>query len=242
MSMENIFVSEIMDNWLAVQEKITAAAERSKRNIQDITVVAVSKLQPVSKIEAAIQCGITDFGENYPEQAVEKIHHFAGNTQIRWHMIGHLQSRKAPIVASDFSMFHSLDRLSIAARLENQLEAVNRILPVLLEVNISSEVSKSGWDMRTMSFESWLGEVNQITKLPRLRIQGLMTMPPFDTQPEQSRVYFHQLSELRDRLKNEFPGLELKHLSMGTSQDYEVAVEEGATLVRIGTAILGHRQ
>ncbi|HPC06786.1 MAG TPA: YggS family pyridoxal phosphate-dependent enzyme, partial [Anaerolineaceae bacterium] len=232
----------IRDNLQSVQEKIAAAAKRSKRNIRDITVVAVSKLQPVAKIEAAIQCGITDFGENYPEQAVEKIHHFAGNKQIRWHMIGHLQSRKASIVASEFSMFHSLDRLSIAARLENQLEAVNRILPVLLEVNISGEISKAGWDLRTMSFEHWIDEVNQITKLPSLRIQGLMTMPPFDTQPEQSRIYFHQLSELRNRLIKVFPGLELKHLSMGTSQDYEVAVEEGATLVRIGTAILGHRQ
>ncbi|MBP8856955.1 MAG: YggS family pyridoxal phosphate-dependent enzyme [Anaerolineaceae bacterium] len=240
--MDNIYVSEIRDNWQAVQEKIAAAAKRSKRNIRDITVVAVSKLQPVAKIEAAIQCGITDFGENYPEQAVEKIHHFAGNKQIRWHMIGHLQSRKASIVASEFSMFHSLDRLSIAARLANQLEAVNRILPVLLEVNISGEISKAGWDLRTMSFEHWIDEVNQITKLPSLRIQGLMTMPPFDTQPEQSRIYFHQLSELRNRLIKVFPGLELKHLSMGTSQDYEVAVEEGATLVRIGTAILGHRQ
>jgi hypothetical protein len=240
--MDNIYVSEIRDNWQAVQEKIAAAAKRSKRNIRDITVVAVSKLQPVAKIEAAIQCGITDFGENYPEQAVEKIHHFAGNKQIRWHMIGHLQSRKASIVASEFSMFHSLDRLSIAARLENQLETVNRILPVLLEVNISGEISKAGWDLRTMSFEHWIDEVNQITKLPSLRIQGLMTMPPFDTQPEQSRIYFHQLSELRNRLIKVFPGLELKHLSMGTSQDYEVAVEEGATLVRIGTAILGHRQ
>lgn len=240
--MDNIYVSEIRDNLQSVQEKIAAAAKRSKRNIRDITVVAVSKLQPVAKIEAAIQCGITDFGENYPEQAVEKIHHFAGNKQIRWHMIGHLQSRKASIVASEFSMFHSLDRLSIAARLENQLEAVNRILPVLLEVNISGEISKAGWDLRTMSFEHWIDEVNQITKLPSLRIQGLMTMPPFDTQPEQSRIYFHQLSELRNRLIKVFPGLELKHLSMGTSQDYEVAVEEGATLVRIGTAILGHRQ
>lgn len=240
--MDNIYVSEIRDNWQAVQEKIAAAAKRSKRNIRDITVVAVSKLQPVAKIEAAIQCGITDFGENYPEQAVEKIHHFAGNKQIRWHMIGHLQSRKASIVASEFSMFHSLDRLSIAARLANQLEAVNRILPVLLEVNISGEISKAGWDLRTMSFEHWIDEVNQITKLPSLRIQGLMTIPPFDTQPEQSRIYFHQLSELRNRLIKVFPGLELKHLSMGTSQDYEVAVEEGATLVRIGTAILGHRQ
>lgn len=240
--MDNIYVSEIRDNWQAVQEKIAAAAKRSKRNIRDITVVAVSKLQPVAKIEAAIQCGITDFGENYPEQAVEKIHHFAGNKQIRWHMIGHLQSRKASIVASEFSMFHSLDRLSIAARLENQLEAVNRIMPVLLEVNISGEISKAGWDLRTMSFEHWIDEVNQITKLPSLRIHGLMTMPPFDTQPEQSRIYFHQLSELRNKLIKVFPGLELKHLSMGTSQDYEVAVEEGATLVRIGTAILGHRQ
>ena len=240
--MDNIYVSEIRDNLQSVQEKIVAAAKRSKRNIRDITVVAVSKLQPVAKIEAAIQCGITDFGENYPEQAVEKIHHFAGNKQIRWHMIGHLQSRKASIVASEFSMFHSLDRLSIAARLANQLEAVNRILPVLLEVNISGEISKAGWDLRTMSFEHWIDEVNQITKLPSLRIQGLMTMPPFDTQPEQSRIYFHQLSELRNRLIKVFPGLELKHLSMGTSQDYEVAVEEGATLVRIGTAILGHRQ
>lgn len=240
--MDNIYVSEIRDNWQAVQEKIAAAAKRSKRNIRDITVVAVSKLQPVAKIEAAIQCGITDFGENYPEQAVEKIHHFAGNKQIRWHMIGHLQSRKASIVASEFSMFHSLDRLSIAARLENQLETVNRILPVLLEVNISGEISKAGWDLRTMSFEHWIDEVNQITKLPSLRIHGLMTMPPFDTQPEQSRIYFHQLSELRNKLIKVFPGLELKHLSMGTSQDYEVAVEEGATLVRIGTAILGHRQ
>jgi pyridoxal phosphate enzyme (YggS family) len=240
--MEENLLIEIRKNWQAVQEKIAAAANRSNRNIQDITVIAVSKLQPVARVEAAIQCGITDFGENYPEQAIEKIEHFAGNKNIRWHMIGHLQSRKVPIVASKFSMFHSLDRLSIAFRLEKQLEALNRCLPVLLEVNISGEVSKEGWDLRSMSFEHWIEEVNQITQLPHLLIEGLMTMPPFDTEAEQSRVYFRQLFEFRNRLREVFPGLQLKHLSMGTSQDYEVAVEEGATLVRIGTAILGARK
>ncbi len=239
--MENIYLKEIRDNWKIVQEKISNAADRANRNIQDVIVIAASKLQPIAKIEAALQCGITDFGENYPEQAVEKIQYFTGNNDIRWHMIGHLQSRKASIVASKFTMYHSMDRLSIAARLENQLEAINRSLPVLLEVNISGEVSKGGWDLRTISFGQWTEEVNQIIQMPRLQIQGLMTMPPFDTEPEQSRVYFRQLFELQVKLQEEFPALALRHLSMGTSQDYEVAVEEGATLVRIGTAILGAR-
>lgn len=234
-------VEQIRVNWLNVQERIAAAAARVDRNLQDVTVVAVSKLQPVEKVEAAIQCGITDFGENYPEQAVEKIQHFAQDDEIRWHMIGHLQSRKSSIVASHFSMFHALDRISIATKLEKQLEIVSRNLPVLLEVNVSGELSKGGWDMRTISYDKWIEDVEQLTNFTHIQILGLMTMPPFDTRPEQSRVYFNQLFELKCRLSESFPKLNLKHLSMGTSQDYEVAVEEGATLVRIGTAILGAR-
>ena len=239
--MADPIVDQVMSNWQKVQERIAAAAARADRNVQDITVVAVSKLQPIERIEAAIQCGITDFGENYPEQAIEKIQHFARNESIRWHMIGHLQSRKASIVANHFSLFHSMDRLSIATRLEKHLETANRNLPVLLEVNVSGELSKGGWDLRSLTFSRWLEDVAYIMELPHLQIQGLMTMPPFDTQPEQSRVFFKQLFELKCRLAESKPGLNLQHLSMGTSQDYVVAVEEGATLVRIGTAILGSR-
>lgn len=239
--MVNALEIQINDNWQRIQAKIANAAARSHRNSEDIRVVTVSKLQPVLKIMAAVNCGITEFGENYPEQAIDKIHLLQDNPDVHWHMIGRLQSRKAKIVVSDFDMFHALDSVKIAQKLEKQLAEIERTLPVLMEVNVGGEESKAGWNLDDIPFEEWVKTVFTISRLPHLKLIGLMTMPPFHTKPEASRIHFIRLRETLEHLQAVLPEFELNQLSMGTSQDYEVAVEEGATLVRIGTAILGKR-
>jgi pyridoxal phosphate enzyme (YggS family) len=239
--MNNLIAEEIKNRWLAVQERIELSAIRAQRKPDDIKVIVVTKFQPIERIEAATQCGIHDFGENYPELAVEKIEYFHNISDIRWHMIGHLQSRKAPLVAKEFSMFHALDSIRTAQKLDNALSVYNKILPVLLEVNVSSEESKYGWKVDEKSCSQWMEQVEIISQLPHIRINGLMTMPPFFDDPELSRPYFSKLHDLLIELHKQFPALHLDHLSMGTSQDFGVAIEEGATMVRIGTAIMGSR-
>jgi pyridoxal phosphate enzyme (YggS family) len=239
--MSNHIAEEIKNKWLAVQASIEQSAIRAQRKLDDIKVVVVTKFQPVERIEAAIQCGIRDFGENYPELAIEKIEYFRNISDIHWHMIGHLQSRKVSLVAKEFSMFHALDSFKTAEKLENALSINNKILPVLLEINVSGEESKYGWKVDNNSYSQWMEQVERISQLPHIQINGLMTMPPFFDDPELSRPYFIQLHELLNKLRSQFPTLPLDHLSMGTSQDFGVAIEEGATMVRIGTAIMGSR-
>ncbi len=239
--MNNHIAEEIKNRWLAVQDSIEQSAVRAHRKPHDIKVIVVTKFQPIERVEAAIQCGIRDFGENYPEMAIEKIEHFSNISHIRWHMIGHLQSRKASIVAKEFSMFHALDSLKIAQKLDNALSIYDKVMPVLLEINVSGEESKFGWKVDDNSCSKWMEIVAKISQLPHLRINGLMTMPPFFDDPELSRPYFIKLYELFVKLRCQFPALPLDHLSMGTSQDFRVAIEEGATMVRIGTAIMGSR-
>lgn len=232
---------EIHKRWLAVQENIQQAATRAHRNAEDIKIIVVTKYQPTERIEAAIQCGIYDFGENYPEMASEKIAYFRNIPQVHWHMIGHLQSRKVAIVANEFSMLHSLDSVKTAYKLEKVLSVNEKILPLLLEVNVSGEESKYGWRVNDATFSLWVEQIREISLLPHLKVIGLMTMPPFFDNPELSRPYFIKLRILLNKLHEQFPILPIDQLSMGTSQDYEVAIEEGATFVRIGTAIMGSR-
>jgi PLP dependent protein len=191
--------------------------------------VAVTKRVEPERIQAAMELGISDFGENYLQEATTKIE--ALPQTIHWHMIGHIQSNKAKLVPSHFEYVHSIDRLEILKALDRQGKA----LKVLFEVNLSAEATKHG--STEGSLKSML---EHVTELQHLKPVGLMTMPPFIDDPEKVRPYFTQLRNLLDNCNREF-GLSMTELSMGMSQDFEVAIEEGATMVRIGTALFGER-
>ena len=236
-------VSTIRENYQHVLDQIATAARQSGRDPNDIRLVVVTKSQPLEVVQAAIEAGARVLGENYPEEASTKIQSLAEQTGVEWHMIGHVQSRKARLVADHFALLHSLDSLKLAQRLDRFAAERKRVLPVLLEFNVGGEESKAGWDASDESrWEALFPEISSIVELPHLRVQGLMTMPPLEINPEEARRYFQHLRELRDRLASQFPQAEWRELSMGTSGDYAVAVEEGATLVRVGTAIVGARK
>ena len=235
-------VSSIRENYQNTLDKIAAAADKSGRNPNDIKLVVVTKMQPIEVVQAVINAGVRILGENYPEEGVTKIQSLSSQSGVEWHMIGHVQSRKARLVAEHFELLHSLDSLKLAQRLDRYAGEKKRILPALLEFNVGGEDTKSGWDATDDSqFDKFLPDVRSILELPNLRIQGLMTMPPLGTEPEDSRRFFQRLRLLRDHLASLFPDVDWSELSMGTSADYAVAVEEGATYVRVGTAIVGAR-
>ena len=189
-----------------------------------------------------MQAGINRFGENYAEEAVSKMEGTGFKADLEWHMIGHVQSRKAKLVCRYFHMVHSLDSLKLAVRLSNFCEIENRILPVLLECNTSGEKSKFGFNISQSDlWDHVLSEFSKILNLHNLRILGLMTMAPYSECSEDARPYFKKLVEFQKRLQENLPQSSWDELSMGMSGDYVVAVEEGATYVRIGQAILGQR-
>ncbi len=235
--------ASIRERYLKVLERIGSAARRAGRKPESVRVVIVTKTQPVEVVQAAIEAGARLIGENYAEEGAEKIEAlYLLESGIEWHMVGHIQSRKAALVAQHFSFVHSLDSLRLAQRLDRAAGEVQRILPVLLEVNVSGEESKyglPGWDSQRWSELVPVAEA--VAALPNLRLRGLMTMPPLDPDSEAARPYFRKLRSLLGLLKRKVARSEWGELSMGTSADYEVAVEEGATLVRIGQAILGPR-
>ncbi len=236
-------VSSIREKYLSTLDRIATAARKSGRDPNEIRLVVVTKSQPLEIVQAAIEAGAHILGENYPEEGVTKIQSLASQTGVEWHMIGHVQSRKARLVAEHFALLHSLDSLKLAQRLDRFAAESNRILPVLLEFNVGGEESKSGWNASDEStWDSLLPELANLLDLPHLQIRGLMAMPPLGDDPEDSRRFFRRVRLLRERLATQLPGAEWRELSMGTSADYEVAVEEGATLVRVGTAIVGERR
>jgi pyridoxal phosphate enzyme (YggS family) len=227
-------------NLRSVQERITAAAERAGRVPSDVTLIAVTKTQPPETILAAYDAGLRHFGENRVEEAEAKVDELPAD--ITWHMIGHVQSRKAQRVASRFGMIHSVDSLKLARRLDRFASGRSEPLPVLLEFNVSGEESKYGFSASLRSGsdecqESLLLAIEEIVALPHLSVEGLMTMAPIVGQPEEARPVFVGLCQLRDELAVRFPLLDWQHLSMGMTDDFEVALEEGATLVRVGRAI-----
>lgn len=235
-------VDSIRENHRRVLDQIADAAKRSGRDPASVRLVVVTKTHPLEIIRAALLAGVHLFGENYAEEGVMKIQSLPAQSGVEWHMIGHVQSRKARLVADHFALLHSLDSLKLARRLDRFAAEANRTLPVLLEFNVGGEESKSGWDASDEAqWEGFLPDITELTKLSNLRIQGLMTMPPLGTGPEDSRRFFQRLRRLRDHLAARFPQADWHELSMGTSADFEVAVEEGATLVRVGTAIVGAR-
>lgn len=236
-------VKSIRENYLSTLDQIAIAAHKSNRNSDSVRLVVVTKSQPIEIVHAAIEAGARVLGENYPEEGVTKIQSIPTQSGVEWHMIGHVQSRKARLVVDHFELLHSLDSLKLAQRLNRFAAEQNRILSVLLEFNVGGEESKSGWDASNESqWELLLPDINSLLDLPNLRIHGLMTMPPLGTEPEESRRFFLRLRLLRDQLASQLPQADWHELSMGTSADYTVAVEEGATLVRVGTAIVGARR
>lgn len=230
--------SSIVDRLADVQGRIASAIERAGRSSGDVTLVAVSKLQPFEAIEKAYSAGQRDFGENRLDELWQKaeLAEVRGLDDIRWHMIGSIQSRKTPDVVGPFVLVHSVDRAKIASRLSRDAGEAGRTLDVLLEVNVSGEASKHGFSPDVLR-----DAAGELVQLPHLRIHGLMTMAPIAEDPELVRGYFRALRRMRDELAERFPGTDWRELSMGMTQDYEVAVEEGATLVRVGSAIFGPR-
>lgn len=236
-------VSSIREKYLYTLDQIASAARKSGRDPDQVRLVVVTKSQPLEVAQAAIEAGARILGENYPEEGVTKIQSLAAQSSVEWHMIGHVQSRKARLVAEHFALLHSLDSLKLAQRLDRFAAEANRRLPVLLEFNVGGEETKSGWNASNEAdWESFLPEIAQLLDLKNLQIRGLMAMPPLGTDAESSRRFFRQLRLLRDWLATQLPGADWRELSMGTSADYAVAVEEGATLVRVGTAIVGERR
>ena len=235
-------VEQIKENLKGVKARMGDAAQRAGRNLDDIQLVAVTKLMPLETVEAGIEAGLRSFGENYPEQAAEKIRALTTHEDITWHMIGHIQSRKTSTVCEYFDWVHSVDRMKIARYLDRYSAEAKRVLPILIEVNVSSEESKHGW--KAWDEDSWQALVPQfkkIAQLPHIEIRGLMSMPPFFDDPELTRPFYQRLGRLQGFLKQEVPEVSWQELSIGTSFDFEVAIEEGATMVRLGTIIFGPR-
>jgi hypothetical protein len=246
-----IEMPSIAANLAHIRTRIAEAALRAGRAPADVRLVAVTKTRPVEAILAAWECGQRDFGENRPEEGAPKVMETAEQlagmgiaARPTWHMIGHIQRRKANLVVAHFDMVHAIDRPAVAQRLSALAVEAGRELPVLLECNVSGEASKygypaAGWERDPVLREHLYAEVEAISALPGLRLEGLMTMAPIADDAEAVRPVFVSLRALRDALRGRFSGVALPHLSMGMTDDFEVAVEEGATLVRVGRGIFG---
>ncbi len=234
-------MSSLEENLRSVQERIRTAAERAGRDPAEITLVAVSKTFPAESIVAAHALGVRNFGENRVEEAADKIPLVMqlGAAPLTWHMVGHIQHRRVRDAATLFDLIHSVDTAGLATRLDTRGENLGKTLPVLLEVNISGEESKYGFhpDPR----QDFYAAVDEILQLVHLDVQGLMTIAPVVAEAEQARPFFAALRHLRDDLRSRFPQRPWNRLSMGMTDDFEVAIAEGATLVRIGRAIFGER-
>ncbi len=238
----NINRAIIYENYHHILDRINKTADAAGRNPDDIRLVVVTKTKPIEVVQLLIEAGARDFGENYVEEAIPKIQALAENKSLQWHMIGHLQSRKALIACEIFDYLHSLDSLKLAERLCRSAQEMKKSLPAWMEFNISGEESKSGWDIANKeNWKYYLPDIEKILQLPNIKILGLMTIPPFSTDPEASRPYFKKLRNFQEYVKNQLGIVEMNELSIGMSSDFEVAIQEGSTCVRIGQAILGPR-
>jgi PLP dependent protein len=263
---EGILMETIATRIAAVRERIAAAARRASRPVEELTLVGVTKTHPPQVVAQALAAGLTDLGENRVQEAEAKIAALAADrARLTWHLIGHLQRNKARKAAALFDLVHSLDSLRLAETLnraveetrrpdsemssassENLLVSPSACLPVLIQVNVSGEASKegfalAGWEARPPILDTFLAEVEALLALPHLRVRGLMTIAPWGADPEQARPTFRAARRLRDTLAQRFPQADWSALSMGMTDDFEVAIEEGATLVRVGRAIFGER-
>ena len=225
----------IPGNLARIKERIRVAAELAGRDPESVRLVAVSKTRPAADIIAAFQAGQTVFGENYIQELVPKLAEV--REAVEWHVIGHLQSNKVKYIAGKVALIHSVDRLSLAQEIDRQWGGLGRKCDVLIQVNISGEATKSG-----TTEDGAIELVRECSLLPNIRVRGMMTMPPFFDDPDAARPYFAELRRLSGTIAAlEIAGVEMAELSMGMSGDFEAAIQEGATLVRIGTAIFGER-
>ncbi len=225
----------IKENLQIVEKNIQAACDRAGRDRNSVTLIAVSKTKPVSDIRECMECGITVYGENKVQEIRDKTEEI--KEPLHWHMIGHLQTNKVKYLPGKVDMIHSVDKISLAEEIEKQAVKNDIVMDVLCEVNMAGEDTKFG-----LTPEETPEFVRTIAKFPHVRVRGLMTIAPYTDDPETNRVYFRGLRELLKSLKEEnIEGTQLDTLSMGMTGDYEVAIEEGATFVRVGTGIFGER-
>lgn len=226
-------MNSVPENIGEVLEQVRLAAEKAGRFDSEIEVVAVTKTVPVDKIKLAISAGMNVLGENRVQELVEKYPLLDGD--LKWHLIGHLQSNKIKHITDKVSLIHSLDSLDLARELHKRMWALGRAMDVLVQVNVSEEITKHGFRI-----DDTLEFIDNARHLQGIRIKGLMTIAPYVSDPESVRPVFRQLRKLAEEVKTiGFPEVEMRHLSMGMSNDYKVAIEEGATLIRLGSIIFG---
>lgn len=228
-------MEDIEANLLDVRRRIALAARRAGRSPEEVTLVGVTKTVPTERIKVAIGAGLTDIGENRVQEARDKFRVIGGD--VRWHLVGHLQRNKVKPAIEIFSLIHSLDSERLAMAIEDACARINKVQDVLVEVNISGEESKAG-----IAPEETLDFLRLVAQFEHIRVLGLMGIAPVVVDPEDARPFFRRMKELFDEAKEEhIPGLNLRYLSMGMTNDFEVAIEEGANIVRIGRAIFGER-
>jgi hypothetical protein len=225
----------IQANLQDIRDRMAAACKRAGRNPDTVRLVAVSKTKPAAMIDQAAAAGQTLFGENYVQEFVAKTEEVTA--PVTWHFIGSLQTNKVKYLAGKVAMIHSVDRLSLAKEIDRQWSKLDRPVDILIQVNLGEEETKSGTDEAALQ-----DLVRQVAVLPYVRIRGLMALPPYLDDPEQVRPFFRRLHQLADGIAAmTLPGVEMRELSMGMSHDFEAAIEEGASLVRVGSAIFGSR-
>ncbi len=225
----------IKENLELVEKNIVSACKKAGRDRSEVTLIAVSKTKPVSDIRQAMDCGITVFGENKVQEIRDKTDEI--KEPLSWHMIGHLQANKVKYLPGRVCMIHSVDNVKLAAEIEKQFAKTDEVIDVLIEVNMAQEESKFG-----LLAEQVPDFVKEISQYPHLNIRGLMTIAPYTEDSESNRVYFKGLRELKDKINEmNISGVNMDTLSMGMTGDYQVAIEEGATFVRVGTGIFGER-
>lgn len=225
----------IRENLEQIEKRIQAACDRSHRNREEVLLVAVSKTKPASMVLEAMEAGIRDFGENKVQELCEKAEEI--KKPLSWHLIGHLQRNKVKYVVDKACLIHSVDSLRLAEEIQKEAEKKDCHVNILIEVNIGEEESKSG-----IAKEEAVELVKAVAGLSRVHIKGLMAIAPIVVEPEESRPYFREMARLKEEIRMmELPGVEMRELSMGMTGDFEVAIEEGATMVRVGTAIFGGR-
>jgi hypothetical protein len=225
----------VAENLARVKEQLADAAIRSNRSPESVKLVGVTKTVEVERIKEAVSAGLQILGENYVQEARNKIEQVGG--QASWHFIGRLQSNKAKYAVKLFDLIQTVDTLKLATELNRRAQPLGRVLPIIIQVNLAGEASKSG-----VHPAECLQLIRQLSEFTHLQIRGLMTMPPFFNDPERARPHFRRLRELSQEIAEaQLPDVEMHELSMGMSGDFEVAIEEGATLIRVGTAIFGER-
>ena len=235
---DNIFTKDpkLKDRLQQIHQRIDQAATRCKRSAGSIRLISVSKTMPADVVKEAIAAGVTDLGENYIQEAREKVNVLA-TSEVSWHFIGHLQSNKAKYAVRLFDLIHSVDSFKLAKELNKNAQKIDKVQAVLVQVNVAKEESKSG-----VYVDETIELVKQLSRLENISVKGLMTMPPYFHAPDKVRPFFAALRELRDRIRKEgIANIGMDELSMGMTGDFEAAIEEGATMVRVGTAIFGER-